>query len=146
MDLELKNQRNGTDNVTVTIRIRYLGEEQNALTTLMRWEDPCLREMRISSYVQIMDGLMGQPLTTYQNPIFKWAVQHAIGFPNASLETLIKILTPTPEGQPTGYDEVFHLLEPAVQRYLSRSYETYGRITSREQIVSRLESLNADPL
>ncbi|HEX3861271.1 MAG TPA: DUF4145 domain-containing protein [Stellaceae bacterium] len=100
----------------------------------------------ITNYVQIMDGLLGQPLTGFQDPIFRWAVQVALAFPHPNLQTLVDVLAPTPAGQQPIYEEVFDRLEPAVQNYLRRLYETQGRIASREQILSRLESLNADPL
>lgn len=99
----------------------------------------------INNYVQIMDGVLGQPLTDFQAPVFKWAVQIALGFPNPSLETMLDVLAPTPEGERPIYEEVFDQLDPDVQRYIRRTYNTQRRISSREDILSRLESLNADP-
>lgn len=100
----------------------------------------------ISNYVQIMDGVLGQPLTNFQEPVFKWAVQIALAFPNPSLRTMIEVLTPTPEGERPVYEDIFDKLDPDVQRYVRTTYNTQRRIGSREDILARLESLNADPV
>ena len=53
----------------------------------------------ISSYVSIMGGLMGQPLTPYQDPPLRYAVQVALAFARPTLDTLRRIIAPAPESR-----------------------------------------------
>jgi hypothetical protein len=100
----------------------------------------------IGSYLSIMGGLMGQPLTGFQDPVFRYAIQVALAFPSPTLETLQDVIALTPDGTKPAYEEVFDKLDPAVQRFLRRTYETRGPQRSRQEIMSRLDALNADPL
>lgn len=100
----------------------------------------------ISSYLSIFRTLMEQPLTGFQDPVFRYGVQVALAFPNPTLETLQDVIALTPDGAKPVYENIFDQLDPAVQRYLRRTYETRGPQRSRQEIMSRLDGLNADPL
>lgn len=102
----------------------------------------------IASYISIMGGLMGQPLTKFQDPVFRYAVQVALAFPHPTLEVLQDIIAVPPRGSsdPPLYRQVYDRLDPAIQRFLRTSYETEGPRGSRNEIMTRLNSLNADPL
>lgn len=47
MDIEVKQQENGKENISLILMIRYGGEEANALTTLRQWEAPCLKSLSV---------------------------------------------------------------------------------------------------
>jgi hypothetical protein len=64
----------------------------------------------IGSYLSIMGGLMGQPLTSFQEPVFRYAVQAALAFPNPTLATLRDIIRP----KSTVHRQVLHKLHPDV--------------------------------
>ena len=104
----------------------------------------------IASYLSIMGGLMGQPLTNFQDPVFRYAIQVALAFPNPTLETLRNILeVPTvPRGAtpPTPfYQSALDRVDPVVARYMCTTYEGQTARGSRGELVNRLASLTADP-
>ena len=106
----------------------------------------------ISSYLSIMGGLMGQPLTNFQEPVFRFAVQVALAFPNPNLSTLREIIALPPpmakgaEPPPKIYEQVLHKLDPDVAAYMREVYDTDGPKRSRTEILNRLYTLSSDPM
>ena len=95
----------------------------------------------ISSYLSIMGGLMGQPLTNFQEPVFRYAVQAALAFPNPTLSTLRDILQPHSKA----YEQVLPKMHPDVRAYFQQVYDTEGPRRSRTEILNRLFTLSSDP-
>ena len=92
----------------------------------------------IDSYVSIMGGLMGQPLTGFQLPVFSVAVQAALTLPNPSITTLRDIIGPRwKETLAPAWNE----LHPDIQSYFTDVYNSEGPKRSRSEILSRLYNL-----
>ncbi len=101
----------------------------------------------ISSYVSIMGGLMGQPLTPYQDPPLRYAVQVALAFDRPKLDTLRRIISPPNDREPSAYwKSVRNRLHPTVQSYMDSTFDVQTVRRSRGEIMSRLYSLSADPI
>ena len=56
-------------------------------------------EAATASYISIISGLMRQPLSSFQEPVLRYAVQAAMAFDNPTLSTLREILTVHPPSQ-----------------------------------------------
>jgi hypothetical protein len=84
---------------------------------------------------------MGQPLTSFQEPVFRFAVQAALAFPNPTLTTLREVIAPNQKK----YLEVIDKLHPDVASYFRDIYDTEGPRRSRGEILNRLYTLTSDP-
>jgi hypothetical protein len=78
----------------------------------------------IDSYISLMGGLMGQPLTNHQDPVFRYAIQVAMVDDHPTLQTLQNIIGIPAPGEAPYYEKLFDRLDPVVQGYFRRSYET----------------------
>ena len=61
-----------------------------------------------------MGGLMGQPLTAYQDPSMRYAVQVALAFARPTLDTLRRIIAPARESAMPYWASVRDKLHPTV--------------------------------
>jgi hypothetical protein len=113
----------------------------NLLSLRANFDDEESIGSAISSYLSIMGGLMGQPLTSFQEPVFRYAVQAALAFPNPTLATLRDILQPNAKI----YEQVLPKLHPDVRAYFQQVYDTEGPRRSRSEILNRLFTLSSDP-
>lgn len=103
----------------------------------------------VDSYVSIINGLLGQTLTAFQDPVLRYAILATMAFPTPMLSRLREILAvpPLPRGRdapppPTpAYEQVLHKLHPEVQSYFRTSYEAQRE--TRNAVLSRLASLTA---
>ena len=112
----------------------------NLLSLRANFDDEESVGSAISSYLSIMGGLMGQPLTSFQEPVFRYAVQAALAFPNPTLSTLRDILSPNSKA----YQQVLPKLHPDVRAYFQQVYDTEGPRRSRSEILNRLFALSSD--
>jgi hypothetical protein len=112
----------------------------NLLSLRANFDDEESVGSAISSYLSIMGGLMGQPLTSFQEPVFRYAVQAALAFPNPTLSTLRDILSPSSKA----YQQVLPKLHPDVRAYFQQVYDTEGPRRSRSEILNRLFALSSD--
>jgi len=105
----------------------------------------------IQTYVSIMGGLMGQPLTGFQDPPFRYAVQAALAFAHPTLETLRRVLAVPPPATksytppPPYHQQVIDRLRPTVAEYLRTTFDSDGARRSRNELMNRLYALSADP-
>ena len=101
----------------------------------------------ISTYVSIMGGLMRQPLTPFQEPVLRYAVQAVMAFDRPTLQTLMDVLTVLPKesAQRPIYEQVADRLPTRIINYLRTTYETQTPRGSRGEILNRLASLVSDP-
>jgi hypothetical protein len=101
------------------------------------------------SYISIITGLMRQPLTPFQEPVLRYAVQAAMAFPNPTLATLREILAVQPPAtktytpSPPVYQKILHKLEPDTQEYFRTTYDTQGPRASRSEVLNRLSNMTS---
>lgn len=94
-----------------------------------------------AKFLFLMGGLMGQPLTTFQEPIFRAAVQLAMVMPNPTLATLRDIIRPRSDA----YRPYLPKLRPALRDFFEHVYNDERATSSRREISTRLASLSMDP-
>jgi len=103
----------------------------------------------IENYLSVMGGLMGQPLTGFQDPVFRHVVQLAMVMPNANLATLRRIIQPISareRDKEPWYEEYLDRLHPDVRDYFTYVYNSDGANRSRGEIMNRLFTLTSDPV
>jgi len=99
----------------------------------------------IESYVSIINGLLGQTLTQFQDTVIRHAIIATMAFPNPDLSKLREVLTVHPPATtkytpPTPiYQEILHKLHPDVQSYFHSTYENQRE--TRNAVLARLASL-----
>lgn len=95
-----------------------------------------------AAFLSIMGGLMGQPLTDFQAPVFRAVVQLAMAMPNPTLATLREVIRPRSDA----YKPYLPKLRPELREYFEHGYNFERVVTSRSEILNRLFSLSIDPL
>ena len=91
-----------------------------------------------------MGGLMGQPLTNHQDPLFRYAVQVALAFRARPWRRCADIILSEIDRAPAG---AATSSTPTVRPYLDEMFDVEASTRSRGEIMSRLYSLTlADPV
>ena len=101
------------------------------------------------SYISIMTGLMRQPLTPFQEPVLRYAIQAAMAFPHPTLATLREILAVHPPATrtytppPPVYEKILDKLDPDTQEYFRSTYDTQGPRNSRSEVLNRISTITS---
>jgi hypothetical protein len=93
-----------------------------------------------ANFIALMGGLMNQPLTGFQDPVFRAAVQLAMVMPNPTLATLRQIIQPRSEV----YKPYLPKLRPQLREYFEHGFNVDGVVRSRGEILTRLHTLSMD--
>ena len=92
---------------------------------------------------------MRQPLTPFQEPVLRYAIQAAMMFPHPTLATLREILavhppaTKTYTPPPPIYEKILHKLDPDTQEYFRSTYDTQGPRNSRSEVLNRISTMTS---